>query len=139
MRDRLLRDDYYEKIAIWNGPEMKKENERQTNEVGKILDLFKEAQFHKPSAIAAVKDKSIAFDDNWEFINSLVFSDKFADSETEFKGHLWVKELFIQSSFKAPKINRPANMMIAMIIAMQWPIVRMIMMRIQKKKMMKMH
>lgn len=138
MRDRLLREDYYEKIATWNGPAMKDENARQTKEVGELLDLFKEAQFNKKFADKDIEKKSAAFDENWEFINSLVFGHKDKDCETLFKGHLWVKELFIMSSFKAPRLSRPINMMIALVIAAEWPVVKMIRMSMMKKKAMKM-
>ena len=100
MRARLLMDDYYEKVALWNRNEMRKENEKQTNEVGQILDLFKEAQFNKQQGSAGISNKSEIFDTNWQFIQDCVFAETFADDETEFKGNLWVKELFILASFK---------------------------------------
>lgn len=67
-----------------------------------------------------------------------MFAGKDQDSETLFKGYLWVKELFIMSSFRAPKLNRPVNLLLAMIISAEWPVVRFIRMQMMKKKMKKM-
>jgi hypothetical protein len=79
---------------------LQKENSKQTKEIGQILNLFKEAQFNKQQASAEISDKSEIFDENWQFVRDCVFAKKFADDEIYFKGHLWVKELFILSSFE---------------------------------------
>jgi extradiol dioxygenase family protein len=52
----------------------------------------------------------------------------------EFKGHQWVKELFLISQHHTNKVSGPRIMMLSMGLSVQWPIVRYIFKLLAERK-----
>lgn len=57
------------------------------------------------------------FDQDWDFVNSVVFLDNHADLNTQFKGHLWVKELFLISEAHVANLNQPMLMLLSIVMS----------------------
>ena len=81
------------------------------------------------------KDKSESFDENWDFINNVVFAENHPDLDKEFKGHLWVKELFLNSQYNTVKMSLPINIARAIIIAAEYMVAEMIDNKLKMRKM----
>lgn len=71
-----------------------------------------------------MKKKSEEFDKNWNFVHEVVFAETHPDFDTSFKGHLWVKELFLIAQLNGRKVSAPLNMLLALIIAGEWIVVK---------------
>lgn len=56
----------------------------------------------------------------------------------DFKGHLWVKELFLNSQYNTIKFSMPINMMLGMIIAAMYMVAEIIDNKMKMRKMEKM-
>ena len=63
------------------------------------------------------------FDKDWDFINSVVFNENHTDLGLEFKGNLWIKELFLISEAHVPNLNGPIMMMIVVALSFEFMIV----------------
>ena len=68
----------------------------------------------------------------------MIFAENHPDLDEDFKGHLWVKELFLNSQYNTIKMNMPVNMMLAMIIAGMYMVAELIDMKLKARKMEKM-
>lgn len=65
-----------------------------------------------------------AFDEDWQFVHDVVFAENHPDFNQKFKGHLWVKELFINSQYNTLKINLPMNLILAIFISIQFVVTK---------------
>jgi hypothetical protein len=92
-----------------------------------MLDLFKQAKFTKTQAVENITSPSADFDQNWTFVNDFVLAENHPDQIVEFKGHLWIKELFLTSQYYSIKVSLLLNITISLILAIEWPAVSYIM------------
>lgn len=120
MKERLLTDTYKKRPELLWTKELQRKDIAEVTEINQILNLFKEAQFKKSDAYAEIKHKTDNFEQNWNFVNSCVFEDNHDCRSVEFKGHLWVKELFMISQLVTPSINVPMTLILTMIMSMVW-------------------
>ena len=66
---------------------------------------MKQAQFDKERAMVKVAKPNEDFDKDWEFISTVVFNENHEDKHHEFKGHLWVREMFMLAQAHSPSIT----------------------------------
>jgi len=66
---------------------------------------MKQAQFDKERAMVKVAKPNEDFDHDWEFISTVVFNENHEDKHHEFKGHLWVREMFMLAQAHSPSIT----------------------------------
>ena len=124
LRKYLLEDDAYEDEGVkWQFDKFVSDENKIASQVEDILESFKQAEFKKEDMLQKYKNPSEKFDQDWDFIHSIVFSENHSDLKTKFKGHLWVKELFLISEAHVPNMNDPLIFLITTVLSFQFLIV----------------
>ena len=123
MHKYLLDDKAYEnELVKWQYSNFISSENKIATQVGYVLENFKRAQYKKDVMLQKYSPTD-RFDQDWNFINSLVFNKNHPDLGLEFKGSLWIKELFLISEAHVPNLNLPLVLMIAMALGFEFMIV----------------
>ena len=105
MHKYLLDDKAYEnELVKWQYSNFISSENKIANQVGYVLENFKRAQYKKDVMLQKYSPTD-RFDQDWNFINSLVFNKNHPDLGLELKGSLWIKELFLISEAHVPNLN----------------------------------
>ena len=102
------------------------------------MTSFKRAVFEKEDMLAKYKKPTDRFDGDWDFVHSVVFNENHPDLDLEFKGHLWMKEMFMMSEAHIPNLHMPTAMIVGMVISMAYLVAEMLYARFRTKTPMEM-